>query len=163
MLRRTIGTAAALLTASASLALATGTASAAASAGTGAAVCSTSSVVVIDGFAFSPATVARGQSSAATLAAHNCTGTSQTVSETWYGKFVSGTGTGIPAGCPVLDPFLRSVTFGPHAAVTTSTVYSTFAGCTATGLQITVKLASSTGAALGQATATLNIVPPPAS
>lgn len=159
-----IGTTAALLTASASLAIAGGPASAATAAGSaGAAVCSTSGVVVVDGFVFNPATVARGQSSAATLAAHNCTGTSQTVSETWYGRFVSATGTGIPAGCPVLDPFLRSVTFGPYAAVTTSTVYSTFAGCTATGLQITVRLTSSTGAALGQATATLNIVAPPAS
>lgn len=160
MFRRTIGAAAALLTASASLALAAGTASAAASATP--AVCSTSSVIVIDGFVFNPATVARGQSSAATLAAHNCTGQTQVVSETWYGRYLSATGTGLPAGCPVIDPLERSVTFGPHAAVTSSTTYSTFAGCTASALQVTVSLTSSSGAALGSATATLAIVPPPA-
>jgi hypothetical protein len=159
--RRTIGAAAALLTASASLALAAGTASAASAATP--AVCATSDVIVIDGFAFNPATVARGQSSAATLAAHNCTGQTQVVSETWYGKFLSATGTGLPAGCPVLDPFSKSVTFGPHAAVTSSTTYSTFPGCTASALRVTVSLTSSGGASLGSATATLTIVPPPAS
>jgi hypothetical protein len=159
--RRTIGAAAALLTASASLALAAGTASAAAGGATPA-VCSTSNVVVIDGFAFNPATVARGQSSTATLAAHNCTGQTQVVSETWYGKYLSASGTGLPSGCPIIDPLERSVTFGPHAAVSSSTTYSTFPTCTASALQVTVSLTGSTGAALGSATATLTIVPPPA-
>jgi hypothetical protein len=160
--RRTLGAAAALLTAAASLAVAAGTASAATAARGGAAPapCSTASVIAIDGFAFNPATVARGQSSTATLAAHNCTAQTQVVSETWYGKYI-GSGTGVPTGCPVIDPFLRSVSFAPFAAVSTSTTYTTFTGCTASALQITVKLASSSGVALGQATAILNIVPPP--
>lgn len=161
MFRRTLGAAAALLTASASLAVAAGTASAAASGGGASpAPCTTASPIAIDGFAFSPAIVARGQSSTATLAAHNCTALTQVVSETWYGKYI-GSGTGIPAGCPVIDPFVRSVTFAPFASVSTGTRYSTFASCTASALQITVKLANSSGVALGQATATLTIVPPP--
>lgn len=163
MLRRTLGAAAALLTASASLAFAAGTASASVSAA-GApapAACTTTVPIQVAGFSFNPGTVARGQSSTATLTLHNCTSQTQQLSETWYGRYL-GSSTGIPAGCPVIDPFLRSVSLPPFATASSSTTYSTFAGCAATALQITVNISNSAGTQLAQAVATLNIVAPPA-
>ncbi|WP_327286825.1 hypothetical protein [Streptomyces sp. NBC_01198] len=101
-----------------------------------------SGVLRVNSFAFDPPSVFAGKSSAAALTATNCTGQSQAVAETWTGRFSSdsSSGTGIPPGCPVLDPYPRPVTFGPHERVTTSTTYTTFAGCTATRLTVTVTI-----------------------
>ncbi len=115
-----------------------------------------SGTVRITAFAFQPAEVAPGGSSPATLTAKNCTGTSRTVSETWYGRFSAPT-PGIPAGCPVLDPFLRPVVLAPHAKVATTTTYSVPTGCTATQLAVTVTVTDQTGAVLAQQTADLRI------
>jgi hypothetical protein len=116
-----------------------------------------SGVLRVDSFVFNPAQVARGQSSAATLTATNCTGVTQTVSETWYGRFSSTTSTGIPPGCPVYDPLPLQATFAPHAQVTRATSYLTFAGCTADRLTITVSI-SQGGVQLAQRNAVLAIV-----
>ncbi|MYS19744.1 hypothetical protein GA0115240_11267 [Streptomyces sp. DvalAA-14] len=100
-----------------------------------------SGVLRVNGFAFDPATVPAGGSAAAALTATNCTGQSQAVTETWTGRFGVDPGSGgIAPGCPVLDPFPRTVTFGPHERITTSTTYTTFAGCTATRLTVTVTI-----------------------
>ncbi|MFC1418850.1 hypothetical protein [Streptacidiphilus cavernicola] len=125
------------------------------SAGTGAGT-ACSGTVRITAFAFQPPEAAPGGSSTATLTAKNCTATSQTVSETWYGRF-SGPTTGIPTGCPVLDPFLRPVTLAPHAKATTSTGYNVPTGCTATQLAVTVSITNATGTVLAQQTADLLI------
>lgn len=160
MLRKLLA-AAAVLTVPTTLLLA-GSGAAAASAvpaaSTGPAVCSTTAVIQITAFAFSPPQVTRGQSATANLTALNCTGATQQTNETWYGRFI-GPGPGIPPGCPVIDPLLRPVTFAPHAQVTTSTSYLVFSGCTATQLAITVNITGSTGALLAQRTAYLTILP----
>ncbi|WP_333770892.1 hypothetical protein [Streptomyces sp. IBSBF 2435] len=118
--------------------------------------CATSSVVRVDGLAFDPASVPAGGTSTATLAATNCTGQSRTISETWVGRFLSGTSTGIPAGCPVIDPLPRSVTFAPYAQVSTAGSYLVLAGCTADRLRLTVTL-SQGGVQLASRTADLLI------
>lgn len=115
-----------------------------------------SGVVGVDGFGFSPAVVAPGESSAATLTATNCTALPQTVSETWAGRYSSSTGTGVPAGCPIIDPLLRGVTFAPHASAATSTTYLALPGCTADRLTVTVTL-SQGGVQLGRVSADLLI------
>ena len=115
-----------------------------------------SGTVRITAFAFHPAEVAPGGSSPAALTAKNCTATSQTVSETWYGRFSAPTA-GFPTGCPVLDPFLRSVVLAPRAKVTTTTTYSVPTGCTATQLAVTVTVTDQTGTVLAQQTADLRI------
>lgn len=99
-------------------------------------------VLRVNSFAFDPPSVFAGKSSAATLTAKNCTGQLQAVTETWTGRFSAdpASGTGIPPGCPVFDPLPRQVTLGPHERVATTTTYTTFAGCTATRLTVTVTI-----------------------
>jgi hypothetical protein len=110
----------------------------------------------VNSFAFSPPAVTAGQGSAANLVITNCSGNAQSLTETWYGRF-SGAGTGIPTGCPVLDPFLRTAVLAPHSVVSASTFYSTFAGCTATQLSVTVTITGPTGTVLAQPVAVLRI------
>ena len=112
--------------------------------------------VKITSFAFVPATVARGQSSTATLKARNCTGTVQQTTTYWYGHF-SGPGTGIPAGCPVIDPLPRPLAFTAHGTGSLQTTYRVFPTCTATSLTITVRVVGSGGTVLASRNATLAI------
>jgi hypothetical protein len=113
-------------------------------------------IVRIRAFAFTPPHVLPGQPSAATLTVKNCTAISQPVTETWYGHF-SSSAPGIPAGCPVLDPFLRPVALAAGAQQSTTTTYQTFPSCTATQLAITVTIAGQNGTVLAQQTADLQI------
>lgn len=115
-----------------------------------------SGVVEVDGFAFTPAAVLPGGDSAAVLAVTNCTAQAQTVSEQWTGRFSSLTGTGIPAGCPVIDPLPRSQALPAHTEETTATTYTVPAGCTADRLTVTVQL-SQDGTPLATASAVLTI------
>lgn len=115
--------------------------------------------VVLGGLAFDPPSVVAGGTSQATLTTTNCTGQTQTVSQTWTGRFLSGSSTGIPAGCPAIDPLPRSVALAPHAQVRTTTGYLVFAGCTADRLRLTVTV-SQGGVPLGSRTADLLIVQP---
>ena len=133
-----------------------GVAAAGAPAATAATPLSCSGVVQINAFAFTPAQVLAGQSSTASLTARNCTAKSQTVNEMWYGRF-SNASTGIPAGCPVLDPFIRSVSIAAHAKTTTATTYTVNSGCTATQLAVTVTISAQDGTVLAQRTANLRI------
>jgi hypothetical protein len=118
-----------------------------------------SGVLRVNGFAFDPASVFAGKSSAAVLTATNCTAQSQVVTETWTGRFSadSGSTTGIPPGCPAWDPLPRPVTFGPHEHVTTTTTYTTFTGCTATRLTVTVMITQG-GTQLARTSANLVIL-----
>lgn len=116
-------------------------------------------VLRVNSFAFDPPSVFVGKSSAGTLSATNCTGQSQAVTETWTGRFSAdpASGTGIPPGCPVFDPLPRQVTFGPHQRVATTTTYTTFTGCTATRLTVTVTITQG-GTQLARTSAELAIV-----
>ena len=115
-----------------------------------------SGVLRVDGFVFSPATVLPGGSSTAALTATNCTAQAQTVTEQWTGRFSSLTSTGVPVGCPVIDPLLRSQVFAADAQATSSTTYVIPTGCAADQLTVTVQLAQG-GTLLGTATAVLTI------
>jgi hypothetical protein len=115
-----------------------------------------SGVIGIDSLAFDPASVLPGATSDATLTATNCTTLSQSVSETWTARFSSDTGTGIPAGCPVIDPLARPVTFAPAEQVATTTGYLVPSGCTADRLTVTVAV-DQNGVQLARASADLLI------
>ena len=112
--------------------------------------------IKIDSFAFQPAVVRPGMSANAVLAATNCTTVPRTVNETWTGRFSTLTGTGLPEGCPVIDPLVRTVNFAPNAQVTTTTGYLVPAGCTADRLTVTVTM-SQNGVQLAQQSAVLTI------
>jgi hypothetical protein len=137
---------------------ATATASESAAAATPATACAVSTVIEITHFAFNPTSVFPGQSSTATLTARNCTNVSQQTSETWSGRFVSATGTGLPKGCPVIDPIALSVDFAPLGTNSTSVGYLVPQSCTATQLIVTVDIHGTTGILYAQGTAVLNIV-----
>src|SRR5438067_1962920 len=107
----------------------------------------TGCTVQITSLAFAPATVAPGQSSVATVRARNCTRHSQQTATYWFGRF-TGSGPGIPAGCPAIDPLPRAATFAPHGSVTLQTTYPVFRSCTATALELTVRIVGSGGAVL---------------
>jgi hypothetical protein len=113
--------------------------------------------IVVNSFVFNPAQVAPGQSSAATLVATNCTAATLATTQTWTGRFIGATSTGIPAGCPVIDPLQRSVSMPPQVAVSTTTSYLVFSSCTAVELQVTVTIRNSSGTTLAVATADLRI------
>jgi cellulase/cellobiase CelA1 len=113
-------------------------------------------IVQINSLVFAPAAVTPGQSATATLVAQNCTSQSLQTSTVWFGRFV-GSGTGIPAGCPAIDPIARPATFPPSGQVTVSTGYLVFANCTATDLQVTVRITGADGGVLAEQTADLTI------
>ena len=115
-----------------------------------------SGVLRVDGFAFSPAAVLAGGSSTAVLTATNCTAQAQTVTEQWTGRFSSLTSTGVPVGCPVIDPLLRSRVFAARSQATSSTTYVIPTGCAAGQLTVTVQLTQG-GTVLGTASAVLAI------
>jgi hypothetical protein len=117
-------------------------------------VCATATPVVIDGFAFDPAAIPPGDSSTADLISTNCTAGILTTQEEWTGQWISATGSGIAAGCPVLDPLLRDVTYQPGQELAENTVYEVPAGCEAAELAVTVKISIPTGSSTATATAT---------
>jgi hypothetical protein len=125
------------------------------------AICATTGGIRIGPLAFVPPQVPPGRSAAAELAVANCTAGPRTVTETWYGTWLTAAGTGIPGGCPVIDPLLRQVVLAPHQQQSTATVYLVPAGCTADALRVTVQVARN-GTVLGQRTADLVIVRPAA-
>ena len=157
-MRRWVGLAASLVLA-AGLVAAGATGASAATPTPTPAPCTSTSTVQITSFVFVPPSVPAGGSSAATLSARNCTTQTVQANTTWFGRFLGPT-TGIPTGCPVIDPLPRGVTFPPRGSITLSTIYRTFPSCTATALQITVRITGTGGALLATATATLVIIQP---
>jgi hypothetical protein len=113
-------------------------------------------VIQITSLAFSPAAIAPGQSSTATLQARNCTGQTQQTTATWFGQFI-GSSTGIPTGCAAVDPLPRPTTFAPFSAIAQSTSYLVFSSCTASALRITVQITGSGGTLLASASTSLTI------
>lgn len=123
--------------------------------------CSSASALLIGPLAFTPPEIPPGLSSTAALPVANCTGATQTATETWYGTWLSAASTGIPDGCPAIDPLLRQVSVAPYQTVTTATGYLVPAGCTADALRLTVRISRS-GTLLAQRTADLVIDRPTA-
>jgi hypothetical protein len=119
--------------------------------------------IAIDQFAFSPGVVTVGQTSTLTLVLRNCS--SQTVqgSSDWIPEF-TWAGTGLPPGCPAMDPVSFAYSIAPGGTSTaTLGLGDPIASCQATGIQATVNVAVSgvTGTA---ATAMAKLVisqPPP--
>jgi hypothetical protein len=65
--------------------------------------------IELDGFAFAPPEVTPGNFATADLITTNCTSGTLTTEEEWTGQWLPLTGTGLPAGCPVIDPLIRPV------------------------------------------------------
>jgi cellulase/cellobiase CelA1 len=118
--------------------------------------------VQITGMVFSPPSVTAGQGSTVTLTTQNCTSQTQTTSETWFGQFL-GSGAGIPAGCPAIDPIALPATYGPNETRTRTFAFSTFASCTAAMLRASVRITNSAdGSLLATQTADLLLTSRPA-
>jgi hypothetical protein len=112
--------------------------------------------VQVTSFVFSPASVSVGKGSTATMTLQNCTATSQSVQGIWYGRYTAPGVSGIPSGCPAIDPLVLNTTLAPNGTGTQSLGYTTIAGCQATGLDAIANL--SIGAtSLGTFTAHLTI------
>jgi hypothetical protein len=159
---RTLRTAALLLTGPAALGLslaASGPAAAAArpDAPAPAVACTTAEPVELNGFAFAPPEVTPGNSATADLITTNCSASTLATTEEWLGQWLSPTGTGLPAGCPVIDPFVRDVTYAPGQELAENTTYLVPAGCQAAELEVTVRISIPSGATVLTATAYLKI------
>jgi len=153
MIRKTVLIASAVAVAGGLMASATGAASAAVRPMV---ACVTSSPITIESFAFHPAAVPPGASSTATLTALNCTNQTLATSEIWSGRF-TGPSTGIPVGCPAIDPIALPVTFPPDGSVATNITYLVPPSCTASQLVVTVDI-DAAGKVLAQGTAVLTII-----
>jgi len=117
-------------------------------------------IVHITRMAFQPATVFPGQSSTVHLAAVNCTDRAIDGSVTWLGRWIGPT-TGLPPGCPAIDPLPGAANFAPHGLFVGHVTYLVPSGCSAVGLQVTATI-SSGAAVLARHSATLRIARPPA-
>jgi chitodextrinase len=127
--------------------------------------------IQITSLGFSPTAIAPGQTSAAGLTVQNCTTQAQQTTTMWVARFV-GPGTGIPPGCPGIDPLVRPANVPAGMQLSLTTTYLAFQTCTATGLQLNVQVIGSTGTVLATQTANLTIggttapgcllIPPPA-
>jgi hypothetical protein len=160
---RTLRTAALLLACPTALAFAAAAPAAAANVPGGHAApraCTSVAPIQVNGFAFAPARVAAGASSTADLITTNCAAVSLATDEEWTGQWISAAGTGIPAGCPVIDPLIRYVTYGPDQELAENTTYLVPSGCTAVELAVTVRISSTAGAEITSATAYLQIAQP---
>jgi len=121
------------------------------------AACGGTTIVQITSLAFAPPAVAPGGSSTATLKARNCSQQALSTSVIWTAKFANSTGTGVPAGCPIIDPLSRPGNFPPGGTITQSTGYLVPASCTATALKLTVRIVSA-GTTLATGNASLVII-----
>jgi len=106
--------------------------------------------------AFSPRSVTAGETSTAHLTALNCTGTSQQAEVTWLGRFTAN-GTGIPAGCPAIDPLAQGISFGAHGSAQGHVGYTVPSSCRATGLEVTARITGQGGTVLASRMTVLKI------
>jgi hypothetical protein len=117
----------------------------------------TGSTIAVDQFSFNPAAVTPSQSSTLTLVLHNCTGQTAAGSSDWY-PALTWSGTGLPPGCPHLDPVAFTYSMAPGATSTTTFgLGDPIAGCLATGLQVTANVYEN-GVTGAVATAAANLV-----
>ena len=127
-----------------------------ASTSTSHALFSCTGVVQITHLGFTPSSVSPGSTPAADLNLRNCTGVSQSTTATWFGRFI-GSSAGIPPGCPALDPLPQPATLAPHGKFHSSVGYQVPVSCTASQLQVTVRIQQG-GTVLAQETADLAII-----
>lgn len=139
-MRRSTRTASVILACTAALGAVGGTATAAQASAATSPLCSTSSQTLeIAYLAFQPPAISPGQSSVLTGTIINCSNVQQTAGVEWLAHFVGFTA-GQPAGCPVIDPLLESVTLAPGSVATGNVAYTVPGGCTATELVATVEI-----------------------
>lgn len=119
--------------------------------------CTTAVPIELNGFAFAPPEVTPGNSATADLITTNCTASTLATDEQWTGQWLSPTGTGLPAGCPAIDPLLRPVTYTPGQELAENTTYLVPTGCQAAELAVTVQIFDSTGTTVLTATTDLKI------
>ena len=119
--------------------------------------CTTTTAIELGGFAFAPSEVTPGNSATADLITTNCTGAALATEEEWTGQWLSPTGTGLPSGCPVIDPLVREVTYAAGQELAENTTYEVPVGCQAAELAVTVRISTSTGTDVLTATADLRI------
>ena len=117
-------------------------------------VCPDASPIVVDGFAFDPADVKPGGSSTADLITTNCSAGTVGTQEEWTGQWLSTTGTGPAAGCPVIDPMVRDVSYAAGQEIAENTVYTVPSTCTAGELAVTVQISIPSGSVTSVVTAT---------
>jgi cellulase/cellobiase CelA1 len=100
----------------------------------------TTSEFRVDQLDFSPVAVAPGQLSTATLVLQNCTGQVVTGSTTWVPR-LTWSGSGLPPGCPAMDPVGFPYSIAPGAtSVVTLRLGDPVASCPANGLLLTVNV-----------------------
>jgi hypothetical protein len=100
--------------------------------------CNASTGFAVARLDFSPVAVPPGQLSTATLVLQNCTGQTVAGSTTWIPR-LTWSGSGLPPGCPVMDPVAFPYSIAPGATATlTLQLGDPVASCQATGLLLTV-------------------------
>src|SRR4051794_20742258 len=115
--------------------------------------------IQITSVTFSPPQAVPGRSATVTVTAQNCGDQPQQASLMLVARF-TGAGTGIPAGCPAIDPLPRQpLQFAAHGTASASQTYLVFAGCTATALHVTASLFETTGTPVAELSADLPIAP----
>jgi hypothetical protein len=113
--------------------------------------------IAITQFSFSPATVQGTQTSTLTLVVQNC-GSQALQGETVVAPKFTGTGSGLPPGCPVLDPLAFPFSLAPGGTSTSTLgLGNPIASCQATGATATANV-SVNGVTGVAATATANLV-----
>lgn len=122
----------------------------------GSVACSVEATIEITHLSLMPSPVIAGESTTAHLVARNCTNKVQNTSATWLAEWID-TNEIAPTNCPVIDPFGGSAKFKPYGTYKAKTTYDVPADCTASGLQVTVKI-SQGGAVLAQRSAEVEIV-----
>ncbi|MBO0867089.1 MAG: cellulose binding domain-containing protein [Micromonosporaceae bacterium] len=115
--------------------------------------------VQVTSFTFDPPEISPGGRSTATLVLQNCTSTAVTAQAIWFGQYSTPGVSGIPAGCPAIDPIVMTANLAPNGTATQTEPYLTFSQCTATHLDAIVNL-SAGGTSLGQFKAPLTIDQP---
>jgi len=118
--------------------------------------------VAIMSLTFDPPQVTPGQTVTAKATAKNCTSQPQQVSAVFVSRFVGPSPTsGIPAGCPAIDPLPpQQLTVAAGATFGWSTGYVVRVGCTATGLEVKARIWDSAGNDLAVQSATVKITQP---
>jgi len=113
--------------------------------------------IAISQFSFSPPAVQGTQTSTLTLVVQNCGSTAVQGESIVVPKF-TGTGSGLPPGCPVLDPLAFPFSLAPGGSATsTQGMGNPIASCQATGMAATANV-SLNGVTGTVATATANLV-----
>jgi hypothetical protein len=95
------------------------------------------------------------------VAARNCTGQPQSTLVLWLERFLGPNDTGIPPGCPAIDPLPpQPASLAPFGGSTASSTTLIVPSCTATQLEVTARFTGPSGTVLGQRTADLPIAQP---